>query len=114
MFINFSIIGGPLSDDFAIIFRYFFGIVLFIDLCIDFVDFQGPQMDPWDNILRQGASKKHWALPTGPPDLATRARHGAENGLNTILIHFGAICLSIWVEVVERRRRKRQNDTTLQ
>ena len=60
------------SDDFAVMIRYFFGI----DFGIDFVDLQDPQVDPWDNILGQGASKKHWA-------------------------------------VVERQRRKRQNDATV-
>ena len=48
-------------------------------------------MDPSDDILEPGASKNHRSLPTGTPDLATRARHGIENYPNTILIDVGAI-----------------------
>ena len=52
--------------------------------------------------------------------VATRARHGAENGPSTILIDLGAMfgwmLYHVWsmlVEVVGRRWRKRQNDATL-
>ena len=93
MFINSSIILAPFSYDFSIIFRYVFSIDFGIDCCIDFVDCQGHKIDPWDNLLGQGASQNHrcaWLV-------ATKARHGAVNGPSTILIDFGAICCSILV-----------------
>ena len=117
LFIIFSVILAPCSDDFAVMCRYFFSIRFGINLSIDFDDLQGPKMDPWDNILGQGATPNHRPLPIGPPDLA---RHGSENGPNTILIDFCMVwgrfwCYvwSIWVEDLERRRRKRQNDANL-
>ena len=57
LFINSSTNLAPFSHEFAIVFRYFFGIDFDINFCIDFVDFHGPKMDPWDNVLNPNVGK---------------------------------------------------------
>ena len=91
--INLLITLVPCLIDVAIIFHNGFLIDFRIDCCIDDVDFRSPKMDPWNNILGQGASKKHRPLPTGLDDAG---RHGAENVPNTILIDAGAIVGRLW------------------
>ena len=59
LFINSSTNLVPFSHEFAIVFRYFFGIDFDINLCIDFVDFHGPKMDPWDNVLNPNVGKNY-------------------------------------------------------
>ena len=91
LFINFSIILGPLSNDFVINFRCFFSI----DFGIGFVDFQGPKLDPTDNIIGQGASKNRRPLPTGPWVALGWRRRGRDMALTMVQAPFSSILL-IW------------------
>ena len=82
---------AQLFDDFAIIFRYFFGI--------DFDDFQSPQMSPWENILGAGASKNHWLLPTGPWVAQDWWRRGRDMALKMVQAPFSSIWVPFFVDV---------------
>ena len=91
LFINSSIILAQFSDDFAVIFDTFSASILVSIIASTLSIFRVPAWTLGTTFWDKAPPENTGRFPSGPPNLATRARHGAENCPNTVLIDSGVI-----------------------